>query len=362
MRGKIYTITKDSITNLLVKYNSSLDSLRKYKVSYSLIDKLDDEISTMIKIKNLSSYFQFEDNSGSEYGLRLRTNGFKYIVLWLSDTIKSIRYPFVKMIRRQPESTNLLLEHLHLSSSIYHTYLPVNSVVKANNYGLDQKITVDFYDYHFLPASPPMTQKKDSLSTSFTIDSSFEVANKDSITLSKMGLYYIHSSNSQVGRSVITCENNYPKFGKIERLVESLKYLATEEEYLKMTTSFNKKELFDKFWLNNTKSEIKAKRSVKEYFKRVQDANTLFTTYKEGWKTDMGMTYIVFGPPSKVFLKNDGIMWIYNKTFELPRVAFFFEHINTAFSENHYVLVRKSEFQNLWFRTIDLWRSGRKEF
>ena len=129
-----------------------------------------------------------------------------------------------------------------------------------------------------------------------------------------------------------------------------------------MTTSFNKKELFEQFWLNITKSESKAKRGVKEYYKRVRETNTMFTTYKEGWKTDMGMIYIVLGPPSKVFLKNDGIMWIYNKSYELPRIAFFFTQINTAFSENHYVLVRKAEYQNLWFRTISLWRSGRKEF
>jgi GWxTD domain len=74
------------------------------------------------------------------------------------------------------------------------------------------------------------------------------------------------------------------------------------------------------------------------------------------------MIYIVFGHPTNVFMRNDGIMWIYNKTFELPRVAFFFKHVNTAFTEHYHVLVRKTEFQNLWFRTIDLWRSGRKEF
>ena len=36
--------------------------------------------------------------------------------------------------------------------------------------------------------------------------------------------------------------------------------------------------------------------------------------------------------------------------------------MNTAFTDQHFVLERKSEHQNLWFRTVDLWRSGKKDF
>jgi GWxTD domain-containing protein len=36
------------------------------------------------------------------------------------------------------------------------------------------------------------------------------------------------------------------------------------------------------------------------YYRRVRQANRLFTNYKEGWKTDRGMFYILFGPPSGV--------------------------------------------------------------
>jgi hypothetical protein len=101
---------------------------------------------------------------------------------------------------------------------------------------------------------------------------------------------------------------------------------------------------------------------VRMYYDRVEAANYLFTNFEEGWKSDMGLIYIIYGPPTRVFIKESGIMWIYNKTFELPRVSFFFNHVNTAFTDKHYVLERKLEFQNLWFRTIDLWRSGKKDF
>jgi len=362
LRASIYAITKDSISTILIKFKASQDSLKKFKLRYSLINKIDEEILTIAKIRNLSSYFQFEDQYGSEYGLRLKTNGYKYIVLWLADTLKSIRYPYVKKLDRNPESSSLVLENLNLNTAIYLNYLPVNSIVKANNFEPQVNIKIDYYDYNFKPAKPPMKVGKDSTVIPFKIDSWFEVGNRDSIELSNKGLYFIHSSNSLVGKSIVTTNKDFPRYSKIDDLIESLIYLATEEEYLKMTTSFKKKELFDKFWLNNTKSEAKARKGVKEYYKRVKESNTLFTSYKEGWKTDMGMLYIIFGSPSKIFLKNDGIMWLYSKTFELPRIAFFFKHINTAFTEDHYQLERNAEYQNLWFRTIDLWRSGRKEF
>jgi len=223
-------------------------------------------------------------------------------------------------------------------------------------------IQADFYDFHFKPAMPPMSQTKDSVTSTFSIDKSFTLTSNDSLLLSETGLYYFHLGESQLGQSIIIRDKQYPKVSKLDKLVESLRYLATEEEYQKMSTSFNKKTLFDEFWLNNTKSEPKARRAIKEYYKRTKEANLLFTTFKEGWKTDMGMIYILFGSPSKVFVKDDGIIWVYSKTFELPRVSFFFRHMNTAFTDQHFVLERSPEYQNLWFRTVDLWRSGKKDF
>ncbi|CUS97606.1 GWxTD domain-containing protein [Candidatus Kryptonium thompsonii] len=39
---------------------------------------------------------------------------------------------------------------------------------------------------------------------------------------------------------------------------------------------------------------------MEEYYSRVKYANEHFGHYLEGWKTDMGMVYIIFGPPSSV--------------------------------------------------------------
>ncbi|RLD24847.1 MAG: hypothetical protein DRI71_01310 [Bacteroidetes bacterium] len=363
LRGDILSSKQDTTAILRIKFNTPLDSLERYEVSYSLTNSLEEEITTRIRLHKLNSYFLFEDESGSQYGIKAYVGDAKYFVLWLSDSVSNIKYPYIKLLTRHFQSEDILLQQRDLNATVFQSYLPVNSTVRVVSMSKwVSSIQADFYDYHFLPAKPPMAQTKDSLSQTFSVDRSFLINSNDSIQLSEIGLYYFHLGESQLGSTILVRDDKYPRISQIESLAESLRYLATQEEFMKINSSFNKKELFDEFWLNNTKSEEKARIAIKEYFKRVRETNLLFTTYKEGWKTDFGMIYIIFGPPSKILVNDKGILWVYNKTFELPRVNFFFNHVNTAFSDKHFVLDRKPEFQNLWFRTVDLWRTGKKEF
>ena len=363
LRGKIISSKQDSTAVLHINFNAPLDSMRKYLVSYSLINSIDEEITSLIRLNNLSTYFQFENEKGSQYGLKANVGEAKYLVLWLSDTVRNRIYPYVKLLTRHYQSEDILLQLKNINAPIFQSYLPINSTIRVVSMSKYIKsIQADYYDYNFRPALPPMAKTTDSLASTFSVDKSFMLTSHDSLLLSETGLYYFHLGESQLGQSLIIRNKQYPKVSQVDKLVESLRYLATEEEYLKISSSFNKKELFEEFWLNNTKSEAKARRAIKEYYKRVKEANELFTTYKEGWKTDMGMIYIIYGAPPKVFFRDDGIMWIYHKTFELPRVAYFFKYINTAFTDQHFVLERDPEFQNLWFRTVDLWRLGKKDF
>ena len=39
---------------------------------------------------------------------------------------------------------------------------------------------------------------------------------------------------------------------------------------------------------------------MNEYFKRVQYADEKFGSFRDGWKTSMGMIFILFGPPDDI--------------------------------------------------------------
>ncbi len=90
----------------------------------------------------------------------------------------------------------------------------------------------------------------------------------------------------------------------LDKAIEQLVYIAKPEElnYIKSAQDENEKEKrFLEFWRkkdptpNTLKNEL-----MEEYYGRVKYANEHFSHYIEGWKTDMGMVYIIFGPPSSV--------------------------------------------------------------
>ena len=63
-----------------------------------------------------------------------------------------------------------------------------------------------------------------------------------------------------------------------------------------------KLELFTSIWDMYDPSPYSAGNGFQEgYYRRVRFANEEFTQYKDGWKTDRGMIYILFGPPNQVF-------------------------------------------------------------
>ena len=81
-------------------------------------------------------------------------------------------------------------------------------------------------------------------------------------------------------------------------------YIASGDEYDKMmsaSTPEKKQKAFMEFWRSkdpNPNSPINAQ--MVKYYERVRIANQRYSTYFEGWKTDMGMIYIMYGDPSNI--------------------------------------------------------------
>ena len=114
------------------------------------------------------------------------------------------------------------------------------------------------------------------------------------------------------------------------------------------------------YFLNVCKgNQTLAKQIIKSYYKRVADANKLFSTYKEGWKTDRGVIYIVFGPPSIVYRSMQGESWTYGEESNYRSLTFNFTMINNPFTNNDFTLERTTVYKNPWYRAVDSWRQGK---
>jgi GWxTD domain-containing protein len=91
----------------------------------------------------------------------------------------------------------------------------------------------------------------------------------------------------------------------IDDLIDQLQYIATEDEMSFMRdgkTDAEKRKRFMDFWKAKDPTPLSRKNEVMmEYYKRLNYADKHFTTvYSKGWKSDMGMVYIIFGRPDNV--------------------------------------------------------------
>ena len=141
-----------------------------------------------------------------------------------------------------------------------------------------------------------------------------------------------------------------------------LRYLTTRREYDELSEAFNNppelKKLADEFWLNRSGSVERSKILLQAYYNRVQEANIFFSSYLEGWKTDRGIIYVIYGPPNRVFRSSEGENWIYGDQNSSLSYYFTFTKVNNPFSDNDYAMERLNSYRYGWGQAIEAWRNG----
>jgi len=165
---------------------------------------------------------------------------------------------------------------------------------------------------------------------------------------------------------------NYPAILTARELARPLHYLMNKDEYEELMQIKNPdslKQAVDRFWLKNIENENEARNVIKMYYQRVEEANKQFSNFKEGWKTDPGMIYILFGPPwyVNVVHRVDRMEWAYSYDRHDPKYTFAFEQpeMRTKYYPfDHFILQRDQfhyqteyEQRNLWLNGLILTRS-----
>ena len=101
------------------------------------------------------------------------------------------------------------------------------------------------------------------------------------------------------------------------------------------------------------------KEHIKQYYLRAEVANKFFSSYREGWNTDRGMIFIIFGPPKYIFRSENGERWIYGSDNSVMSEEFFFHKIENPYSSNAYGLDRSPTLKATWNKMTEAWRNGR---
>lgn len=156
----------------------------------------------------------------------------------------------------------------------------------------------------------------------------------------------------------------FPRISTLDEMVRALAYLATNQELETIQaaeTLVEKKRRFDAFWGSLMPQRTRAANTLKRYYARVEEANLLYTTYKEGWKTDRGMIYIMLGSPLYVDTMVDREVWYYSYDESDPLRAFVFERRRLYESGGLfevYRLQRDLQYEHEWRWALERWRRG----
>jgi GWxTD domain-containing protein len=89
----------------------------------------------------------------------------------------------------------------------------------------------------------------------------------------------------------------------INEALQQMQYIlnSKERKQIKKVSSKKREELFKKLWKRrDPTSDTVVNELMNEYYKRVEYANVHFDSFIDGWETDMGMIYIIFGPPDEI--------------------------------------------------------------
>ena len=86
----------------------------------------------------------------------------------------------------------------------------------------------------------------------------------------------------------------------VDDALDQMRYVVTDEEYKRVKKAKRKEreKLFYQFWKDRDPSPgTVVNELMDQYYYRVGYTNEHFAAFEPGWKTDMGMIYILFGPP-----------------------------------------------------------------
>lgn len=182
---------------------------------------------------------------------------------------------------------------------------------------------------------------------------------------------YLCSTDRKIkdGFTFLNLGSTYPRLTTPEIMMEPLVYLASQDELSEMRSAEKPKAALDDFWIKCGGNVDKARELIRIYYTRVLYSNYYFTSYKEGWRSERGMIYIIYGPPDKVYKSVDGETWGYKKPAvkskwggrfkaEDTYLYFTFRRKDNVFSDNDFFLSRSETLVTFWDKAIASWRNG----
>jgi GWxTD domain-containing protein len=253
-----------------------------------------------------------------------------------------------------------------------------NPVVRVNEYvnllysreHVDSLYISYYRPFREFPDPPSMLLPQKSLD--YEPERVVAVAYSDTMPMMfpRVGIYLCSvSRTSKDGFTFLNFGINFPTMNSPESMMEPLVYLASEDEVNRLRSAVKPKAALDEFWIGCGGNIDKSRELIRIYYTRVLYSNYYFTSYKEGWRSERGMIYIIYGPPDKVYKSSEGESWGYRKPviksswggrYSVQEEYLFFNFVKkeNIFSDNDFYLSRSETLVTYWDKAIVSWRKG----
>ena len=371
----VFHFTADSST-LFVKFDTEeLLKVRQseagFKAALRLQCKLVESYESAVLLDSVSADFIVDPLAPDSPGrsrlftidFRIPKSGSFLLSCTLVDVNKNVSEEFFIHVDHEGKQSR---HHFFVSSNqpdvpLFRNYLALEDTFHVRFYDAAvQKLFVSYYHRHFPLAPPPFSFDMHE-DFDYTPDSTFTVANDFSnLNFPGEGFYHFQvDTNSIDGLTLFRFKGGFPSVTTPDQMIEATRYLTSRREFEEITTAASKKAAVDKFWLNIGDHPDRTRLLIKKYYSRIRESNRMFSCHTEGWRSDRGMIYIVFGAPNFVYKSSVSESWIYGQPNNALSLNFFFTKVNNPFTDNDFMLSRAPVYESSWYRAVDYWRQGR---
>lgn len=338
---------------VLIKYEvySSLDNrLLVDSATQKLID-INDELET----KELVGSIDMKVPNGANYIIKVTTTDLNR---------KQETQAFIDLNKSSVNSRqNFMIKDAANGKPVFSRHFDGNRLLIIECGNSVTQLYGRYYNRDFKLAAPPHSLGV-SQTFSYEADSLFELKVVDgsaNLVLPSQGFVHLQVDTSdKEGLTLFRFSNGYPNVETYEAMLLPMRYITQKIEYETMEEAPDVKKALDNFWLDIANSnEDRAKELISNYYNRVSDANESFTSFMEGWKTDRGLIYIIYGAPNVLYRNDQSETWVYGEETNIMSITFTFNKVSNPFSDNDFELARNELYRSSYYRAVDAWRQGK---
>lgn len=341
--------------------NSGNVKVSDYLLTYDLRSNYTAEKEPNTEIQLDSSAILFTGFREFIYQFEVETDSKQLIVLDIYNIPKNRRFKYdIPLVIGSRTAPPFMLFQPETDIPYFSSYVNKGDKVRIRDvFREDGNFEITGFQVNAGIPMPPFDDTAIEPAEPVVLDTLYGTQQNELFTFYNEGYYKISASKErQQSLYLLVTDPYYPFFNDYNKLARPLIFLSTNDEYTALQEAKDSRDGFEEFVQNTISSNQRvAKDFIKYFYRRIRKAGRLFTTDRDGWKTDRGMIYLIFGNPLQVFRNEKTELWVYSSG-NGGRLRFVFDRVENEGAVT-YNLIRGNRYKEDWMTAVTQWRSGR---